>query len=357
MIDLDAPLASLGTLFTSADAAAAGLSAKVLRRAVAGGHVRRLAPGHYVVTAAWDATPPLAQHLVLARAAQRQRPWGVVSHLTAAAAHGLPVPSVLPTTITLTTDHDTGTANGGIARLEPAALSSSAVVDLDGLTVTSVGRTVVDCLRTLPLADGVALVDAALASGAVTVADLERERAFQKGWPWIGVADCGLWLADPVRESWFESVSFTQLWLDGIPVPQHQVTVLDHRERFVARVDGLWEGRASSVRPTAPASTWAGTTAPSLTRSPLPASSWTRSGARTGCPSWASRSSGGHRPIRSSNGRIGCAGRWDGPRARSPARSSRPSGLATAGGQRWTSRHAVRAGDALAPPRRTTSCF
>ena len=240
MIDVPSVLLELGPVFRSTEASRAGLSPKVVRRAISAGLVRRLAPGCFTSEVVWSAAPPTARQVLLAQVASWQRPWAVVSHHTAAAVHGLPAPPHPPEWVALTTNREICTADGGISRLEPAALPAEAVVTSSGLQVTGVARTVIDCLRTLPLADGVAIADAAVARRMVSLSALSRERAFQKGWPHVSDVDCGLWLLDPVREGWFESVSFTQLWIAGVRVPEHQVTVLDDRERFVARVDGLW---------------------------------------------------------------------------------------------------------------------
>lgn len=245
MIDVLTALSGLGPVFRSADAARVGLSPKVVRRALRAGILRRLAPGCFTPESVWSAARPADRQVLLAQVAHWQRPWAVVSHHTAAAVHGLPGPPHPPAWVALTTDRGTGTADGGVARLEPGALPADAVVAGPlGLRVTAVARTVVDCLRTLPLADGVAIADAAVGRGLVSLPALSRERSFQKGWPHVTDVDCGLWLLDPVRESSFESVSFTQLWIAGVRVPEHQVTVLDDRGRFVARVDGLWRDEA-----------------------------------------------------------------------------------------------------------------
>jgi hypothetical protein len=106
--------------------------------------------------------------------------------------------------------------------------------------VTLPARTVVDCLRRLPLPDAVAVADAALRRGMVTRASLEAMRRAQSGWPGVGAVDTGIGLLDAARETWFESWSFTRLWLLGEELPAAQVSVHDIRGRFVGRVDGLW---------------------------------------------------------------------------------------------------------------------
>jgi hypothetical protein len=141
----------------------------------------------------------------------------------------------------MTTDRSARTARPTtLLRLEPARLPQSDVGVCSGMAVTTVDRTVIDCLRELPLADGVAIGDAALRSGSASPSSLQRMRASQRGWPYITNADRALPILDARRENWFESWSFTRLWELGIEPPEPQVDVYDQRGLFLGRVDGLW---------------------------------------------------------------------------------------------------------------------
>jgi len=132
-----------------------------------------------------------------------------------------------------------------MARLEPGQLPAHHIQELGGLRVTSPARTVVDCLRELPLPDAVAIADAAVRRGLIDAADLQAVRHEQRGWPFITSADTGLRLLDPSRETWFESWSFVRLWQLGVELPESQVSVHDQRGRFLGRVDGLWRDDAT----------------------------------------------------------------------------------------------------------------
>lgn len=237
MGDLDELAARVGPLFTAAQAGDQRIAARTLSSRPG---VRRLAPGLYVVAAAWDARRPDEQQRLLARWAQERRPSGVVSHHTAAAVHGLPLPPSGAGHVCLTVTRGRTVSSPVPVRLEPGRLAPERTTTIDGLVVTTPARTVADCLRTMPLPDGVAIADAALARGLVTYPELERERHDQRRWPGVGRVDLGLWLSDPARESWLESASFVTLWRHGVPLPEHQTVVFDETGRFVARVDGLW---------------------------------------------------------------------------------------------------------------------
>lgn len=97
-------------------------------------------------------------------------------------------------------------------------------------------RTVVDLLRALPLGDGVAVADATLHEGIVTVDELADELPHHAGLRGVRRAVQGVGLVDARAESLPESRVRVALVLDGLePVPQY--VVQDARGRFLGRVD------------------------------------------------------------------------------------------------------------------------
>jgi len=241
MIDVGEALGRLPPVFGLSEAEGPGLSARIVERAVRNGEVRRLSRGVFVAESVWAGARRRERHLLLVDAAVRRQPRAVVSHHSAALLHGLPVPWCLPDWVALTMDRATRTATpGSLLRLEPAALPQAHVDNLVDLAVTTVDRTVVDCLRELPLADAVAIGDAALRAGSVSSLSLGLVVREQRGWPYITNADRAMRILDGRRENWFESWSFARLWQCGIEPPEPQVGVYDLRGRFLGRVDGLW---------------------------------------------------------------------------------------------------------------------
>jgi len=246
MINVATALNGLPPVFDLRQLAAVGLSARVVQRALRGELVRWVGRGVFVAEAVWRESSPRDRHLLLTAAAARLRPWAVVSHHSAACRFDLPLPLKMPPWVALSTDQSAATGlPEGVTRLEPGRLPAHHVEELSGLRVTSPARTVIDCLRELPLPDAVAIADAALRRGLIEVADLEAVRQEQRGWPFITAADLGLRLLDPARETWFESWSFIRLWQLGVDLPESQVSVYDHRGRFLGRVDGLWRDDAT----------------------------------------------------------------------------------------------------------------
>ena len=169
MRDVGAALGALPAVFDLGDASSAGVTARVLERAVRRGLVHRLSRGLFTPTAVWRAADARQRHLLLAAAAARRFPTLTFSHHTAALVHGLPSPLRLPDWVALTSDRSDNTcASGRLARLEPAMLPAAHVQPWRGMRVTVPDRTVVDCLRRLPLPDAVAIGDAALRRRLIT---------------------------------------------------------------------------------------------------------------------------------------------------------------------------------------------
>ncbi len=323
MLDLEAAAGALPQPFTSAAARSVGLSRDVLARGLRRGLLIRLAHGAYVLARVWDDAGLRGQHLLLVAAASSQRPGSCVTHHSAALVHGLPMPIDCPPFVSLTTDRTRRTSAARAPdRLRNAALPMEHVMVRDRLAVTTPGRTVIDCLRELPLPDAVAVADAAVRQGLTTVRELEVLRRQQRHWPGVRAADDGIALIDPCRETWLESWSFARLWQLGVPMPQSQVEVYDVRGRLLGRVDGLWARARDGCR-----GGCAGKYSVSSTRTARagrPRHDWCsqRRCARTGCAAPGSRWSGGTfatsagTPLPSSRGsrQHGRAGTWPAPR-------------------------------------------
>ena len=232
----------LPAVFTTAGALAQGLTGHMVDARVAGGRWRRLRRGVYCTASTWNAADARGRHVLKARAAVLSRAAeGVISHVSAAAVHGWPLPLDVPTDVFLTAaslDEPTRRLDGLVVQV--AGLPAGDVTRRRGLVLTSPARTVADCLRHLPAADAVAIADHALAQGDVDPAALADAIRRQEAWPYAAAAARALPLIDSRRESWLESWSFVRLWERGIELPEPQVWVYDESGRFVARVDGLW---------------------------------------------------------------------------------------------------------------------
>jgi very-short-patch-repair endonuclease len=235
----------LPRFFTHAQALAAGLTRHQITQRAAAGRWRRLRRGVFCENATWQASSPEARAVLLAHAvvlAHRSDAPFAVSHASAAAVHGLPVPLDLHETVWLTvgTGRGSRTHYDDVLRQEVASLPADHICSVGGLPVTTRARTVADCLRHLPMLDAVAIADAALHSALVRPEALSRMLQWQCTWPLAAAGRAAGALVDGRRESALESRSAVVMHHHAIPTPLTQVDIRDAHGYFVGRADFLW---------------------------------------------------------------------------------------------------------------------
>jgi len=159
----------------------------------------------------------------------------VFSHFSAAVLHGLPVLTHRLAKVTVVRTGGHGAINPTL-HARHAVLAADEFDVIDGLPVTSIGRTVNDLLRLLPFVEGVVLADAALALG------LERTELLDatKRGRGCRVAASALSFADHRSESPGESISRVRIWQAGLPMPDLQHSFYNRFGDFVARGDFWW---------------------------------------------------------------------------------------------------------------------
>jgi hypothetical protein len=113
---------------------------------------------------------------------------------------------------------------------------------VDGVPATVPSRTVVDCIRTLSLANGLAIADQALRRGLTSEVELGAMRERQRRWPGVTQVPVVLALADGRRESWLESASVAVAHRGGLERPMSQVWIHALDGRLLGRVDFVWPG-------------------------------------------------------------------------------------------------------------------
>ena len=201
------PFSDLPQPFLRAEALAHDVSSRRIDNALLRGDLDRIAPGVYAVSSQWTPLEPWKRHLALARAAVRTTPDAIVSHASAAALLGLPMPPKPPERATMTVLDDGRTSeDDGWRRFHRGRTPPEQIVIDEGNPYLVPARTVVDCMREMRPGDALAVLDAAIRAGLVTGSELTAMRRHQRRWP-------------------------------GIP----QVVVSDSLGRFVARVDVLWQ--------------------------------------------------------------------------------------------------------------------
>lgn len=163
----------------------------------------------------------------------------VVSHTSAARLLNLPLPP------------GGGDGRACVTRRPPAAtndplLGDVHVTDYDdadvrvvcGVPVLAGARLVLDCCDAMPPDSALAVADAVLARGLATPAGLRRELGRWPRRPGGRLAALVVERADPLAESWFESMSRWWLLEAGLPRPVLQAVFRDGRG--TARVDMWW---------------------------------------------------------------------------------------------------------------------
>ena len=214
MADVVEVLAQRGGSATFADLLAV-VPARGIRSALEVGRIHRIAKGVYALPEAPSAL----------RAARSQG--GVVSHLSAAQHWGMKVisPPLLPY-VTLPPGRARRTKG------QACVLHWADAPSLDDVTIPT--RTVLDCIRILPLAEALAVADSALHEGVVDADDLIAAAARLRGPHRRRIREV-VALADGRAESVLESALRAILIEAGIEGFEPQVVVRD--TDFSARID------------------------------------------------------------------------------------------------------------------------
>lgn len=237
-------------ILTTADLAELGLGDKAVRQLLKNGKLVKLRRGFYrrplpsddLDFTHWPIGEPEYRHRFLIESTlPTLAPGTVFRHVSAATLHGLPVPARLLGHASVLRD---GSGSGAISQRTHrryAPLPTEHITAVDGLPVTTLARTAVDLGRSLPYADAVAVMDAALAQG------IEREALFDAlgpRRPHNGKARAAIEFADPRAESPGESRCRATMKLAGLPIPTLQFVVTDTVGGHVARTDFAWEEEA-----------------------------------------------------------------------------------------------------------------
>jgi hypothetical protein len=186
-------------------------------------------------------TDPVDRHRMLLEATVLQLSAdAVVSHMSAAALHGLPTWNQELHRVHLTRNRDGGGKVRRYTHLHTSPLPPEDVVEIGGRPVTSLARTVVDLSRTLTMVQSVPIGDAALRLG-LDRDDLSAIAARCVGWSGITRARRAIGFLDARGESVGESSSRVVLYQAGVPAPELQLEAFDPLGRLVGRADFGWK--------------------------------------------------------------------------------------------------------------------
>ena len=227
-------------------------SRRDLARAATTGEQTRVFRGVYVDSGEWQSVDDHAKYLLRISAivgTRRTRP--VVSHWSAAALHGLPVLGAWPTAVhTTVSPASAGRSKNGVV-VHRAKLAEEDVVEIGGVLMTSVARTIVDLATSERFVDAVVAADRALLVDKYRkrppmTTRLELQSALDRLLPFRAfrraqlVVDFG----EDLSGSVLESTSRVCMFMIGCPKPLLQVSYWDYLG-FIGDSDFTWPTEGS----------------------------------------------------------------------------------------------------------------
>ncbi|MDH6282127.1 hypothetical protein [Prescottella agglutinans] len=234
-----------------AEALEHGFTDHELRTARRSRELLAVRPGAYVRATDLARLDAVAQHRLAVLATASACRDAVVSHVSAAVMHGIELWNVPLRLVHSTLDRPSGGKVTNRRHVHVGRLPAEDVVVVDGLTVTTPARTVVDLARTVPFECSVVSGDHALAMGLVTHRDLTDALEQCRGRRGAAQAARAVAFMDARSESVGESRSRVLIHRMRLPVPDLQRVLHDdgvqlgrvdfffERERVVGEFDGL----------------------------------------------------------------------------------------------------------------------
>ncbi|WP_433683771.1 hypothetical protein [Nocardia sp. CA-119907] len=219
----------------------AALEAGLAAHELSGPGWQRICRGRYARAVDVGGLSAEQRHLLLIGAvAAGASSAAVVSHVSAAVAHGLPIWSLPLTRVHMTRNRASGARIGPRIVVHATSTEPDEVVQVGDFRVTTMARTVIDLARTVPFEQAVVIGDAALRFERTTRSELAQQLSRSAGRPGCPAARRVVEFLDGRAESPGESRSRAALRAFGFPAPELQPTIVDAEGAFVARVDFLF---------------------------------------------------------------------------------------------------------------------
>jgi len=231
-------------LILARDALRLGTDRELHRRA-ASGSLTRLATGVFIPSKTWEKMLPDERYRTKVHAAASvSAPGTHFSHDSAAALWRLPSIGAWPPVVHELSARDTGGRSRAAITRHSLGLDPGAT-ELEGVTVTSLSRTVIDMSCTTPFVRAVVMADAALRPakgttvGRTTTLELSEQLETLKPYRGSLKAQKVINFATGKSESPGESYSRVQFLALGYPPPELQVDFYDELG-WIGRVDFFW---------------------------------------------------------------------------------------------------------------------
>jgi hypothetical protein len=230
-----------GGVFSRRQAMLAGYTVEQIRDRLTNGRWERLRHGQYAETVdlsdspAWERSVFRHRRLVHA-AVNAMHPGSVaVSHHSALVLHGVPVWRADLEEVQLTRLSGRGRLKAG-SRHHEGKLNPSELTEVEGLTVTTVGRATVETASTASFEAAVVSADVALRRPELSPDVIARLMTTTECWPGSPKIRSVLAFADARSESVGESLLRVLMNAEGLPRPVLQATFSDDLG-FIGRVD------------------------------------------------------------------------------------------------------------------------
>lgn len=212
----------------------------IIQRKVERGQIVRPTRGAYARASYWSKLSRTDQAFHILRTMQSVHPDWVFCHESAAVAFGLSVSYEKLDTVHVATSRSRRNANSKSVRWH--VIADDEFVIVRGLRVTSLTRTLFDCIRTVDFKQALAVADSALRlSGKPSGSFVSRFRAIGGNHAGSAHAARTMYYADPRSESGGESIARAVMIQQGFALPELQVVLprpLDSERSY--RVDFLW---------------------------------------------------------------------------------------------------------------------
>lgn len=234
-----------GMCYHTADAA----ERKRLDRRVQRGDLIKPLRGMYADRGWWNQLNPIERHIAVVHCLARIHPDWVFCGVTAAALLGFSVPFGAMGTIHVARVE--GSRFRSTTTIRFHRLSRCPTVEVHGIRVTNPERTAIDCMRTLPFADGLAIADSATRSNNWDTFHLACYLAESDLGPIHGICRARLvaLMVDSRSENGGESIARASMIREGIALPELQAEVVAPMAGQSYRVDFAWRipGNAQMV--------------------------------------------------------------------------------------------------------------
>ena len=225
---------------------AAGYSDDELRRMRSQRRLVAVRPGAYVLGDDERLRNPETRHALAVHAAvPHLGPGAVVSHMSAAVLHGMPLWGAPLDRVHVTRPRRSGARRSRHLHVHAAALDADEVVAVDGIAVTSVARTVADLARSLAFEAALVPADGALFLRLADPAALVEAVGRSSSRPGNTAARRVVAFADGGAQSPGESRSRVAMMRAGLPAPILQRHVLSRVGQWIGKVDFDWPGLAT----------------------------------------------------------------------------------------------------------------